>query len=52
MTWSLPIPAAPGRPLGDRVGLIWLGEERVQGDPRGPGGPPYSRDRGFCYSLS
>jgi hypothetical protein len=21
--------------------LIWLSEERVQGDPRGPGGPPY-----------
>jgi hypothetical protein len=21
--------------------LILLGEERVQGDPRGPGGPPY-----------
>ena len=24
------------------MGLIWLGEERVQGDPHGPGGPPYS----------
>ena len=23
------------------AGLLWLGEERVQGDPRGPGGPPY-----------
>jgi len=32
----------PGRPLTDRRGLIWLGEERVRGDPRGPGGPPYS----------
>jgi hypothetical protein len=31
----------PGRPFGDRMGLIWLGEERVQGDLRGPGGPPY-----------
>jgi hypothetical protein len=25
----------------DRMGLIWLGEKRVQGT-RGPGGPPYS----------
>jgi hypothetical protein len=32
----------PGRALRYRIGLIWLGEERVQGDPRGPGGPPYS----------
>jgi len=31
----------PGRPLRDRLGLLWPGEERVQGDPRGPGGPPY-----------
>jgi hypothetical protein len=23
------------------MGLIWLAKERVQGDPRGPGGPPY-----------
>src|SRR6266568_2805423 len=25
------------------MGLIGLGEERVQGDPRGPGGPPLDR---------
>jgi hypothetical protein len=31
----------PGRPLWDRKTLIWPGEERVQGDPRGRGGPPY-----------
>ena len=24
---------------------MWLGEERVQGDPRGPGGPPYYERR-------
>jgi hypothetical protein len=30
---------------GARMGLIWLGEERVQGDPRGPGGPPYEQRR-------
>ncbi len=29
----------PGRPLTERMGLIWLGEEQVQEDPRGPGGP-------------
>jgi hypothetical protein len=29
----------------DRMGLMWLGEERVQGDPRGPAGPPYFRQR-------
>jgi len=23
------------------MGLIWLGKERVQGDPRGPAGPPW-----------
>ena len=21
--------------------VMWLVEERIQGDPRGPGGPPY-----------
>jgi len=31
----------PGRPFRDCTGLILLGEERVQGDPRGPGGPPH-----------
>jgi hypothetical protein len=31
----------PGQPLRDRMRLIWLGEERVQGDPRGPRVPPY-----------
>jgi hypothetical protein len=39
---------APGRPLRDRKGLISLGEERVQGDPRGPGGPPYL----LCTTIS
>jgi len=31
----------PGRPLGADPRLTLLAEERVQGDPRGPGGPPY-----------
>jgi len=35
----------PGRPLRDRIGLFRFGEERVQGDPRGPGGPPYGSKR-------
>jgi len=62
------VPAYPCRNRSaSRVsgGLIWLGEERVQGEPRGPGRHPYSRvarpvaiagrlgsDPGFCYSLS
>jgi hypothetical protein len=25
------------------VGLLGLYKERIQGDPRGPGGPPHSR---------
>jgi hypothetical protein len=51
IVWSdlilTPIPwsAAASRSASlDRMGLIWLGEERVQGDLRGPGGPPYQ----FC----
>jgi len=32
----------PRRLLADRIGLIWLCKERVQGDPRGPGGPPHN----------
>jgi hypothetical protein len=32
--------------LGDRLRLGSLGEERVQGDPRGPGGPPYYYRKG------
>jgi hypothetical protein len=31
----------PGRPLLGYMRLIWWGKERVQGDPLGPGGPPY-----------
>jgi hypothetical protein len=42
----------PGRPLRHRVGLIWLVEERVQGDPRGPGGPPYSSGRSELQLLT
>jgi len=36
----------PAGLAGIGIGLIWQGEERVQGDPRGPGGPPYSTSRG------
>src|SRR6266567_1362452 len=32
----------PRRPFADRTRLIGLGEQRVQGDPRGPGGPPHN----------
>jgi hypothetical protein len=40
--WSALVRGRPPRPASlDRIGLSWLGEERVQGDPRGPGGPPY-----------
>jgi hypothetical protein len=37
--WSAAAP--PVGLSGDSMGLIWMSEERVQGDPRGPGGPPY-----------
>jgi hypothetical protein len=47
----------PGRPLRDRMGLIWPGEERDQGDPRGPvagpegSAPPANDRRGSRYLL-
>jgi hypothetical protein len=40
--WSgIPRPTPPVGLSGDTMRLIWLGDGRVQGDPRGPGGPPY-----------
>src|ERR1035437_416630 len=37
----------PGVPSGDDPPVGLLGEKRVQGDPRGPGGPPHH----ICTSL-
>ena len=37
----------PGVPSGDDPPVGLLGEKRVQGDPRGPGGPPHH----WCLSL-
>ena len=36
VAWSVRVPLVGGSPwpLRDRIGLIWLGEERVQGGPQ------------------